>query len=155
MDKTMNESIMYDKDGMLVSKEQFSRMSNHEKHIILWNWLSRNPDEDKEAFFMLYKLYFTHEYEQGDSFSFKSCRPECNCYACKEAIGGCEECPIAWFRIKRKGERNGCINLLSPYNRWKVIGLRLKDNCIITVSDLVQRRQLAEQIRDLPWTTYY
>lgn len=100
-------------------------MTNHEKHILLWDELARTGVWTGEK-----PVVFDRLFPNCDANSDAACNA---CWACEECGGNCELCPIDWV------EEGDCCDLPSPYKRWK------------QQSDPDQRKLLAAQIRDLPW----
>lgn len=120
-----------------VSRERFEWLK--QKHYELWDWLSKNPDKNKYDWFALDK-------NRGIIASN-------NCFACQfdsEAVGNkaCVRCPIGSGKAVI-GE--SCLGGL--YERY----MKAKSNYRISkTSDLrAEVIELAEQIRDLPWSEEY
>ena len=107
------------------------KMSNHEKHIMLWDELARTGGTSKRI---------AHE-------SVKELKlmapPSGYCFACEETIidkidyvfVDCDKCPITWTR----DDDNDCCHYNSPYHCW---------DCSTTKKS---RKKYAAIIRDLPW----
>lgn len=108
-------------------KERF----DHEGHKKLWDWLSKNPELEKEHYFednniplipilLCYACDFVEEI-----YNHKEEREDINC----------KECPLEWgnyyenYRCEKKG---------SPYNIWRF------------TLDNETRVEYAKIIRDLP-----
>lgn len=120
-----------------VSRERFEWLK--QKHYELWDWLSKNPDKNKYDWFALDK-------NRGIIASN-------NCFACQfdsEVVGNkaCVRCPIGSGKAVI-GE--SCLGGL--YERY----MKAKSNYRISkTSDLrAEVIELAEQIRDLPWSEEY
>lgn len=107
-------------------------MTNHEKHILLWDELAKmgvslNVKDD----------VFARLFPDCDKDSDAACN---SCWACQEdeELRGdgptCRHCPIDW------GEKQ-CSDEGTLFNAWS------------TSEDPEQRKLLASQIRDLPWRT--
>ena len=106
-------------------------MTNHEKHIAMWNRLAETGGDDKGKVI--------------DAL-FKGEAPLCDCYACesvKYKVGArqwyadCEKCPVEWS----KHESYRCTESGTLYSLWCE---EFSPNT---------RKLLAAQIRDLPWRT--
>jgi hypothetical protein len=103
-------------------------MTNHEKHIKLWDELAKTGRDDKDVVF--YAL-FPDAPDVARRYS---------CFACQESCdrnGGvvcCEEkCPIQWANPE------GCFEKDSEFGQWQEA----------TTPD--ERKRLAAIIRDLKW----
>lgn len=106
-----------------ISKEYFEELKKN--HYELWDWLSKNPDKEKEDWFAL---------EQNRDKSAHA-----HCFACEVAllISGtesrmCDYCPLC------DDTKKGCLNGL--YDWWWG-----------TYYAPSLRAKFAEQIRDLKW----
>lgn len=120
-----------------VNRERFEWLK--QKHYELWDWLSKNPDNNKYDWFALDK-------NRGTIVSN-------NCFACQfdlEAAGDkpCTRCPIGSSKAVIGGS---CLGGL--YERY----MKVKSNYRISkTSDLrAEVVELAKQIRDLPWSEEY
>lgn len=116
--------------------------TNHEAHKLLWEWLAKNPDKDKQDFF---KTYCKREI-----------LPKNFCYACEEALGRCKvsstkgsmctKCPIKKWR-EYSHYTIGCACINAPdnlYSDWSLTDPYGEEN-------LKKLNQLAAEIADLEW----
>jgi hypothetical protein len=113
-------------------------MTNHEKHILLWDKLAKTgagPKEKDDIFGQLFP--------DCDPNSSAACN---SCWACQEDedkaddCTACLRCPIEWAAPTDEpliGTR--CCVKRSPFIIWS------------HSEDIDQRKRLAAQIRDLPW----
>lgn len=120
-----------------VNRERFEWLK--QKHYELWDWLSKNPDNNKYDWFALDKNRRTIVSN--------------SCFACQfdlEAAGDkpCTRCPIGSGKAVIGGS---CLGGL--YERY----MKAKSNYRISkTSDLrAEVVELAKQIRDLPWSEEY
>jgi hypothetical protein len=70
------------------------KLTNHEKHIMMWDELARTGDREK-YFTVVAKKYFT----------------ENDCYACEESEWKCKNCPIDW-------KATDCLSTHTVYKKW-------------------------------------
>jgi hypothetical protein len=102
-------------------------MTNHEKHILLWDTLHKTGSDDKDKVFsdLFPEVFIGVAYDNS-------------CWACNACLFQCEHCPIDWGT--GRGRVSCCVeNTL--YMKWDLS--ESKD----------ERKLLAAQIRDLPWRT--
>lgn len=120
-----------------ISRKRFEWLKN--KHYELWDWLSKNPDKYKNDWFELDKN--------------KGIRVRRNCFACQfdlEAAGNktCVRCPIGSGKAAIEEDCLG--GLFERYTKTEF------DYRIRKTSSLRDKViELAEQIRDLPWSEEY
>lgn len=120
-----------------ISRKRFEWLK--QKHYELWDWLSKNPDKYKNDWFELDKN--------------KGIRVGNNCFACQfdlEAKGNrtCTRCPIGSGKAAIEEDCLG--GLFERYTKTEF------DYRIRKTSSLRDKViELAEQIRDLPWSEEY
>ena len=100
---------------------------NHENHVVLWTWLSKNPSKDKKDYFKENKIPNEKQPING-------------CYACAETetrdISGvkcCKRCPLNW------GDNKNCFDNGTLFDRWTLS------------TDPTRRSELAKQIAEMEW----
>ena len=117
-----------------ISRKRFEWLK--QKHYELWDWLSKNPDKEKEDWFALDKN--------------KGIKVANDCFACQfddEITGCCRACPLICDETNNKSCLGG---LYEKYTNAKV------DYRIRKTSSLRDKViELAKQIRDLPWSEEY
>lgn len=106
------------------------KLSNHDKHVLMWDWLAKNPHCDKkDAIDALPQL-------KGDT-------PINNCYACQQSSEGygsnCKKCPIIQWR-GQAAHSGRCEGSQSPYCYWKH-----------AENDISVKSHTAAEIRDMEW----
>lgn len=118
-----------------ISRKRFGWLKN--KHYELWDWLSKNPDKEKEDWFALDKN--------------KGIKVANDCFACQFAneIAGCccRACPLICDETNNKSCLGG---LYEKYANAKGDYYIRK-----TSSSRDKIIELAKQIRDLPWSEEY
>ena len=118
-----------------ISRKRFEWLK--QKHYELWDWLSKNPDKEKEDWFALDKN--------------KGIKVANDCFACQfdSEIAGCccRACPLICDETNSKSCLGG---LYEKYTNAKVDYHIRK-----TSSSRDKIIELAKQIRDLPWSEEY
>lgn len=118
-----------------ISRKRFEWLK--QKHYELWDWLSKNPDKEKEDWFALDKN--------------KGIKVANDCFACQfdNEIAGCccRACPLICDETNNKSCLGG---LYEKYTNAKVDYHIRK-----TSSSRDKIIELAKQIRDLPWSEEY
>lgn len=117
-----------------ISRKRFEWLKN--KHYELWDWLSKNPDKEKEDWFALDKN--------------KGIKVAHDCFACQfdnEIAGCCRACPLICDETNNKSCLGG---LYEKYANAKGDYYIRK-----TSSSRDKVIELAKQIRDLPWSEEY
>lgn len=112
----------------------------HKYHKELWDWLSKNPKNDKG---LTWKEDWPGWEYDGDNIKNGKWIGE-YCFACgyddKYGVGDCDFCPITWAKPRKGEEDVRCMNSIdSPFRRWD------------SSKDPAERSRLAAIIRDLPW----
>lgn len=120
-----------------ISRKRFEWLK--QKHYELWDWLSKNPDKEKEDWFALDKN--------------KGIKVANDCFACQfdlEAKGNrtCTRCPIGSGKAAIEEDCLG--GLFERYTRAE-FDYRIGK----TSSSRDKVIELAKQIRDLPWSEEY
>ena len=120
-----------------ISRKRFEWLK--QKHYELWDWLSKNPDKYKNDWFELDKN--------------RGIRVRNNCFACQfdlEAVGNktCTRCPIGSGKAAIEED---CLGGL--FERYTKAGFDYRIRKTSSLRDKVI--ELAEQIRDLPWSEEY
>ncbi len=120
-----------------ISRKRFEWLK--QKHYELWDWLSKNPDKCKNDWFELDKN--------------RGIRVRCNCFACQfdlEAKGNrtCTRCPIGSGKAAIEED---CLGGL--FERYAKTEFDYRIRKTSSLRDKVI--ELAEQIRDLPWSEEY
>jgi hypothetical protein len=101
-------------------------MTNHEKHILLWDKLARTGDNHCVKKDVFYKLF-------PEEIGSESIAVKLHCWACQESVCSCgDDCPIDWGS-------EYCDNDGTLYMDW------------LESDSRDDRKLLASQIRDLPW----
>lgn len=123
-----------------ISRKRFEWLKN--KHYELWDWLSKNPDKGKEDWFNSIYYVGTPKKNIKD-----------RCFACEFAwkIGNiegakCKYCPLCKRELL-------CLNGL--YEEYRIA--KSNYNLVPENKTILRTRviELAEQIRDLPWSEEY
>lgn len=118
-----------------ISRKRFEWLK--QKHYELWDWLSKNPDKEKEDWFALDKN--------------KGIKVANDCFACQfdNEIAGCccRACPLICDETNNKSCLGG---LYEKYTNAKCDYYIRK-----TSSSRDKIIELAKQIRDLPWSEEY
>ena len=105
------------------------KMTFHEAHQHLWNWLAINLGGSKIGYF--------HSHDV-------SILPSASCFACEASDGDCEFCPIVKWR------KNGCTEF-TDFNGRKHIGLYKKWSELMYDNRFEEACEIARQIADLEW----
>lgn len=116
--------------NVIINEEELSCEQAHRK---LWNWLSDNPNTDKEDFFKEFDIY-------GDDVPYNEC------FACESCYGfgdtECSECPIQWTEKEQISDLTCyCSKDGSPYEKWE------------DAKDLEERKTLAREIANKEWNS--
>ena len=89
-----------------VKWERFSKKSNREKCLIMWNWLKNHPKiTEKDQFFI---KNFDMDWQEVDLLENKI---TALCFACQECDINCNICPIQW-------PFGSCLDDHSPFYQW-------------------------------------
>lgn len=108
-------------------------MTNHEAHMAMWDWLSKNPGISKFRW-----------------PGFKNFKPIRNdCFACQHCRGVCTRCPLNWpggITCTFSGSLYSTYQVAKQeYRVYAAMGRLTEDHHTLVTG-------LAIQIRDLPWS---